>query len=83
MIREGLVTRVVDQHQIVIQPFTGEIHELNESGSLIWKELSEKNDRDHIISLLIKKFEISPETAEKDYEEFIRILKELSLIKTP
>lgn len=63
--------QVIDQTTLILNPKESTAHELNETGSWIWKQL----EQDLAIAIIIEKmcqvFEIDSETAEKDISYFV------------
>lgn len=56
------------------------LHKLNEVGSLIWECLISGAQEEKIIEKILDNFDVDYETAKKDYEDFIKELKEKKLI---
>lgn len=49
---------------------------LNETGAFIWDLLKEETDVDTVANALVEKYEIDIETAKRDTEAYIGMLKE-------
>ncbi|MEO0284861.1 MAG: PqqD family protein [candidate division WOR-3 bacterium] len=59
---------------------TGEIKILNEVGAFIFELCDGKHDKEEIINEIIKNFEIDKNTAEKDFDIFIKEMEKENLI---
>jgi hypothetical protein len=56
-------------------------HTINEIGTEIWELIDGKRTIKEIIEEIIKKYEIEPESAQKDIIDFIQELKEKDLVE--
>ena len=85
-IKEGFVIRELAGQTVVIalgeasKIFNGMI-KLNASGRTIWESLTLGMDRDAIVDKLLETYEIDRETASRDCDAFIQILKENGLLE--
>lgn len=83
--KDGFVTRRVGK-QIMAVPVgkrTNEIHGmvvLSESGELLWNELENGCEKDRLVAVLIKNYDIDEVTASKDVEEFINMLRDQEVL---
>ena len=59
---------------------TGESFTVNEVGLFILKHLKEGKDDGAIIQLLTDEYEVEKETAQRDFDEFVTLLKNLNLV---
>jgi hypothetical protein len=79
-IKEGYVLReVVGQHIVVptgeaALNFNGVIN-LNTTGKFLWEKLQEERSFAELVQEVVDKYEVERETAARDVEEFINILK--------
>ncbi len=53
---------------------------LNDSGAFIWEKLEKELSEDEIVAELTKDFDISEETARKDFQEFTNSLKKVNIL---
>ena len=53
---------------------------LNDTGTFLWKQLQEEVNRRDLINGLLKEYEVSENTASKDVDEFINLLKERNIL---
>ncbi len=75
-----LVTRQIDGEVVIMIPGQGKILALNEVGSFIWDMIDGTNSKESILAALCGEFEVSPEEAAVDIEEFTTVLAEKGLI---
>lgn len=54
---------------------------LNESGSILWKTLSERADMEQLIAALTTNYGISSEEAEQDVNDFLTTLRKVGCIE--
>ncbi len=59
---------------------TGESFTVNETGLLILKNLKEGKSEDEIIDLLTEEYDVEKEMAQRDFDEFLTLLKNLDLV---
>lgn len=59
---------------------TGESFTVNETGLLILKNLKEGKSEDEIIDLLTEEYEVEKEMAQRDFDEFLTLLKNFDLV---
>ncbi len=58
---------------------TGESFTVNETGREIIKMLREGKSEEEIIEALVELYDVERETAERDYDEFVAMLKNMKL----
>ena len=64
---------------IVMDIDNGKMFSLNASGSVIFELLSSESDDGSIVAELVHRFEIAPEVARRDLDDFRETLRQLSL----
>ena len=74
-----LASRNIEGIEYIVDTKTSTLHELNETGTLIWQFL-DKKDKSFIIDKIVKYFATSNEAAEKDFDEFVKSLLAKKLI---
>ena len=85
-IKTGFLLREVAGSYIVVatgaltKEFNG-IIKLNETGSLLWKKLSEGSDVDGLVSALTEEYDVSMEDAKADAEGFVSMLAEAGILE--
>ncbi len=78
--KDGFITRKIGS-QIMAVPVgkrTNELHgmiALSESGELLWNALENGAEKDELKQILLDNYEVDGETAQKDVEEFLDMLK--------
>ena len=84
-IKEGFILREIAGSFIVVavgeavKSFNGVIN-LNPTGALLWKKLSEGGDEQSLLKALLDEYDVEEEVAKKDIELFIDRLKKANLI---
>jgi hypothetical protein len=58
------------------------LHEFNETGAVIWEMSARGRPRADIIDELTRRFDVARLVAERDVDEFLRILKTKNLLET-
>jgi hypothetical protein len=71
---------VVDGQAVIVMADSGQVTVLNEVGTRIW-ELSDGNHSvEEIIQAIMAEYEVTPEAAEQDAEDFLNRLVEIQAI---
>ncbi len=84
-IKEGFILREIAGSFIVVavgeavKSFNGVIN-LNPTGALLWKKLSEGGDENDLLKALLDEYDVEEEVAKKDIELFIAKLKNANLL---
>lgn len=73
--------REVDGRVVVIQTTRGEVHELDECATFLWKQADGSASIDQIVSALMDEFEIDEQTAKSDSIGFYKELQLKGLIE--
>lgn len=71
----------VSESGFVFDPSTGDSYSLNEVGVDIVNMLNKASSSDEIIRELLKKYEADKSTIEKNYYDFVDMLKQYNLIE--
>lgn len=85
-IKSGFLLREVAGSYVVVatgaltKEFNG-IIKLNETGSLLWKCLSDETDVDELVKALTAEYDVSKEDAAKDAESFVAMLSEAGILE--
>ena len=79
-IKEGFVLRtVVGEHVVVAvgkaSLLLNGIIKLNESGALLWNAIQDGSDEAQLVGLLMERYEIPEDQAEKDVNAFLDTLR--------
>ena len=70
----ALAWREIDGQTVIISPADSVLHQLNETGSFIWKRLDGKHSTGAIAALLAEEYEVAPEVARADTEALVEKL---------
>ena len=60
--------------------FNGMIR-LNNSGAMLWKALEQGNDRDALVKELTTQYDVTPEQASEDVDEFLEMLSKTGCLE--
>ena len=84
-IKPGYIIREVAGYSVVVPvgdaaiDFNGMIN-LNESGAVLWRALSEGADEEKLVQALLDDYDITEDVAKNDVSEFIKKMREANLI---
>ena len=70
----ALAWREMDEATVIISPHDSVMHELNESGSFLWKNIDGHRSAADLASLLVESYEVTPEVALTDTESLLEEL---------
>jgi hypothetical protein len=70
----ALAWREIDGETVIISPGNSVMHELNDTGSFIWKQLDGQRSAAEIAALLRAEYNVAPETALADTEALLELL---------
>lgn len=73
-------SRVIEGKAFIINTKTSTLHELDETGTFIWKQIEKKRNSEEIISSLTAEFEVTGKQAEADLNEFLDELNKKGVI---
>lgn len=71
----------VSESGFIFNPDTGESFTVNPIGASIINMLKDDKTNDEITSALLEKYKVEPNTFEKDFEDFVGLLRNYSLIE--
>ena len=74
----SLAWREIEDETIIISPSESVMHELNGTGSLIWRNIDGQRSAEELAALLVEQYEVTYETALADT---LSLLQELSARK--
>jgi hypothetical protein len=74
----ALAWREIDDETVIISPNDSVMHELNDTGSFLWKNIDGKKSAVELAELLAENYEVTPDVALSDTQA---LLEELSLRK--
>ena len=83
--KEGFVVRTIGAQTLAVPvgKRTTELHgviTLNESGCILWKALEKGMDIEQLTALLVEQYEVEPDQAKKDVENFLESLREQKVL---
>jgi hypothetical protein len=79
-LKKGIILQKMGSSFVAYDNKTSTLHELNETGFFILKKLEKKRTRKQIVELIVKRFKVSKNQAEKDLLEFTDFLVKKDLI---
>lgn len=71
--------QIIDREAVLVNLATGDTLGLNETGGWIWSQINERSTAEISLSVA-SRFEISPEAAERDVQEFVEVLAAKGLV---
>lgn len=80
-VSENALIQEVDNEVLILNRQDNEIHQLNETAALIWKECDDKHTIKDIIDVLIENYDILPDAAEKDVLDTIMLFQKNNLLE--
>ena len=85
-IKNGFVVREIAGECVVValgeasKIFNG-IIKLNETGKIIWEELSVGSDKDAVVEKILSEYEVDRETVENDFDRFVETLQGANILE--
>lgn len=79
-LKDGVIIQEMGNEYVAYDNDTGEFHELNEVAYIILKGISEGKSKKSIVKMIGEGFKVDTKKAEDDYGDFLKILKDKSLI---
>ncbi|HTS89500.1 MAG TPA: PqqD family protein [Gemmatimonadales bacterium] len=81
-IPEDVLTAHLPGEAVLLHLGTKRYYRLNETGAAIWRELEAKAGREHIVSALCERFEVSRDDAEAAVQALLTTLEAQGLLQT-
>lgn len=75
-----LAWREIDGEVVVISPNNSVLHELNETGSFVWKQVDGRRSAAEIAAGLAAEYDVRPEDAQRDTETLLGELASRQLL---
>ena len=75
-----LIWRFLDDNAVLVSPQGGKVRVLNGLGTIIWKMLAEKESPQTIHEHIVAHFDVTPEQASQDLEQFLQELTDRGLL---
>jgi Coenzyme PQQ synthesis protein D (PqqD) len=76
----ALAWREIDDETVIISPTESVMHELNETGSFLWKNIDGRKSAAELAALLAAEYEVTPGTALADTEALLQQLASSRLL---
>ena len=70
----ALAWREIDDETVIIAPTENMMHELNDTGSFLWKNIDGRRTAAELAALLAAEYEVTPSAALADTEELLQRL---------
>ncbi len=71
----ALAWREIDEETVIISPGESVMHELNDTGSFVWRNIDGRRNAEELAALLVEQYDVTRETALADT---VSLLEELS-----
>ncbi len=78
----ALAWREIDDETIIISPNDSVMHELNDTGSFLWKNIDGRKSAAELAELLVENYEVTPEIALSDTEALLQEMSSRKLVVT-
>jgi PqqD family protein of HPr-rel-A system len=78
--REGVMVREVVGDMLLLDSESGEIHQLNETATFIWRNCEEAPSVERLAGMLASEFDVAHDVAARDVEEALGRLRALNLL---
>ena len=76
----ALAWRVIDDETVIISPNESLMHELNDTGSFLWKSIDGNRTTADLAALLVEIYEVTPDVALSDTESLLQELSSRKLV---
>ena len=78
----ALAWREIDDETIIISPNDSVMHELNDTGSFLWKNIDGKKSAEELAGLLVENYEVTPDVALSDTQALLEEMSSRKLVVT-
>ena len=79
-INKGFIVQKLDDKMVIFDGEESVLYTFNETASFIFKKLKKGEEKEKIIEMVEKKYDIKKERAEKDFNELTADLKKKKII---
>ena len=76
----ALAWREIDDDTVIISPNDSVMHELNDTGSFLWKNIDGKRSVADLADLLVENYEVTPEVALADTQTLLDEMSSRKLV---
>ncbi len=77
-----LAWREIDDETIIISPHDSVMHELNDTGSFLWKNIDGKKSAAELAELLVENYQVAPDIALSDAQALLEEMSSRKLVVT-
>jgi len=78
----ALAWREIDGETIIISPNDSVMHELNDTGSFLWKNIDGRKSAAELAELLVENYEVAPDIALSDTQALLEEMASRKLLVT-
>ena len=78
----ALAWREIDDETVIISPNDSVMHELNDTGSFLWKNIDGKKSAAELAELLAENYEVTPDIALSDTQALLEEMSSRKLVVT-
>jgi Coenzyme PQQ synthesis protein D (PqqD) len=78
---EDITWRETNDEIVVLNLQTSEYYSTNNVASVIWEFIAKNTPQNDLVDFLTQEYEITPKTAQKDINDFLKNLLKLKLIQ--
>ena len=78
----ALAWREIDDETIIISPNDSVMHELNDTGSFLWKNIDGRKSAAELAELLVENYEVAPDIALSDTQALLEEMASRKLLMT-
>jgi hypothetical protein len=79
-LKKSIILQSLGKRFVAYDNATSLLHEINETGAFIIKEIKRGKSKNDIIKSIMFKYEVENDVAKKDYLEFISLLEKKGII---
>jgi hypothetical protein len=76
----ALAWREIDDETVIISPNDSVMHELNDTGSFLWKNIDGKRSAAELAELLAENYEVTPDVALVDTQSLLEEMSSRKLV---
>jgi hypothetical protein len=79
---QALAWREIDDETVIISPHDSVMHELNDTGSFLWKNIDGKKSAAELAELLVENYAVTPDIALSDTQALLEEMSSRKLVAT-
>lgn len=79
--KNGVVERQIGDELVLVDNRNGYVHQLNEVGACIWRNLMDDVSLETLAEMVCREFDVDAETARRDVDGFLSELSRLKMIE--